>query len=430
MNNKLEEIENISLKKKDKPVDFSKYVTKTFIRNFKNYLNKSETKEVSTILYDLEALDFNDVKEKINSGNFLADNKFGYNLLKTFIYSFEDESLKSGSKLNTYIDQLEASFNESNKGEKEKLIAIIYLALLNNLIQLMYGLAYYIVENEHRALQEQQRLNEIMQNKKSKAVAAQIAGGATFLFSDSNKLKTAGGAGLAYGIYKEYESKKIEGKGYNFLSSLREDLDRKYLNLLSYLVSGSQIASKLSDFKSSNEQLIALKDKILKKWTITCRFTFSSNEYKSFLLEKFLLSPDQLETIKEGVISKSNHIFDSTDLDKTDFIELYDRFNKIQDKKKNNSFKHYGAIISFFLGIILIPAILPAEIVGLTAFITLIAFLFLNIRVINDIKPSQASLFEVVFNGGNIPEYIYLNYDLKTLLDDYEKLLTKKRFYK
>lgn len=425
MNEKLKEIKNISLKKNDEPVDFSKYLATAFIENFKNFLSESEIKEVSTILYDLEALDLNQIEEKMNNGNFLAENKFGYNLLKTFIYSFKEESLKTGSKLNTYITQLENSLESNKQNEAEELIAIIYLSLQNNLIQALYALAYFIVENENLVVYENQNLTQLAQNKQNKAVAAQIAGGATMLFSDSEKLKAAGGAGLAYGLYKEFSADHEVNSQASLVRSLKKNLDKSYLQELSYLVSGSQLATKLNNFDKSNELVKLLTSKILEKWSIACKFVFSTNEFKSFLLVNFLLSENRSK-ISNGVISKSKYIFESTDLIKSDFTDLNDSFKKIKEKKSDNAFKYYGTMVLAFASIFL-PIIFPEPIINFVAPIGIFLFFFLLYKSVDMIKPESASIWE--FKDGKPHEYIFWNYDLKSIINDYESLLDSKKFY-
>ncbi|MEP2799021.1 MAG: hypothetical protein ABJH81_11615 [Balneola sp.] len=308
----------IKIGKDSHPVDFGKYISNLLGCLLRKYSKKEKLNGgIDTLIKDIELQDFNDIKEKLNSGYIHQHDQFIYLLVKSFHYSNTFEAIDRGSKINEYFNQLEESLLD-NKLMKD-MISLIHLALINSIMQVMYAVTYVIMNKEHSKMEYENRMADALNQSKNSGTLAQLLGGATYLASDSERIKNLGMAGIAFGFYNNYSnSKKVNNSFHSEYEQINDSLIKSYTDILSHLVTGAQIATRLFATQIDDVDLNNLVSKMLEKWTRCCRFCLSTSEFKGFLVEHFLINKND-DRIKKLVTSKFSYITDATDLDENDF---------------------------------------------------------------------------------------------------------------
>ncbi len=319
--------------------DSSDHISKLFTYHFKNYLIKNNSLSGNeTIIYDLEMNDAFQIKEKLRSGNFFHKDQFAYTILNTFLYALGEESIEKGSKINIYLEKIRELDIDGSEEVIKDLILLVFCLLLNTIIQVKYGLSFALTDLEHLRTKLQDEYERYINRTKSVGFVAQFLGAATFVASDSKLLKGAGATGLAYGVYNNYMKKDDNGtSGINSLNEVNNGILRVISEQLSQLVAGAQISTNISKSDIDDDELLNLKDGLLKKWAICCKYCFSTPEFKFYLVENTCYQP--LDSRLKRVLTKnSNYIFESTDIEPKDLLELQSMI-----KKSSNS----GIIIVF-----------------------------------------------------------------------------------
>lgn len=317
---------------RDQPQDFSKSILEVFASFFREYFTPDAgDDELDIILLDLQSRDFDSLYVKMNSNGFLAKNKIAYSIMKTFCHTFDFSSLQKESKINEYLDQLTSLVDLGRDKEALNLISLVYLSMLNSTMQFMYGISYVLIEKEKEKQDEEIRIAKILKQSDGVSIATQMIGGLTFLTADSKSLKNIGLASTVFGFYNEYTNKNK--KDLLFQSEherISIILDKSYTDLLSNLVSGAQIAMRLNSVQLDNKELQELTLKILERWSISCNYIFTTNEFKGFLVKHYLINFGDSK-VKELINSKFAFIEAATDLKKAELKKFSNEYKEIKN---------------------------------------------------------------------------------------------------
>ncbi len=319
------------LNEKDQPQDFSKSIIELFSSFFKEYFSyKASEDELEIILLDLESRDFDSINAKMNSNGFLAKNRIAYSIMKTFYHTFDFNSLEKESKINEYLEQLTRLVSLDTEKEAFSLISLVYLSMLNSTMQVMYGISYVLIEKENEKQQEEIRIAKILKQSDGISSASQLIGGLTYVTVESKSLKNIGLASTVFGFYNEYSNKsKKELFFQSELDRINIILDKSYADLLSNLVSGAQIATRLNSVQLENKELQELALKIFDRWRICCSYVFTTNEFKGFLVKHYLLNLGDSK-VKELINSRFTFIEEATDLKGDELKEFSKEYKKIK----------------------------------------------------------------------------------------------------
>ena len=361
----------------NEPVDFGKHISNLLSSLLRNYCEKEKAEiNLDTLIKDIQLQDFEDIKEKLNSGYFSELDQFTYLLVKSLHYSNTFEAIERGSKINDYLDQLDESKTSSKL--VSDLISLIYLALLNSVIQVMYAATYVIMEKELSKQEYEEKMAEALNQSKNLGTFSQLVGGATYLASDSEKIRNLGLASIAFGFYSNYkESDNVKKTFHSEFEQINESLNKSYTDILSHLVTGAQISTRLFGTKIDDANLYKLVSRVLEKWTVCCKFCFTRNEFKGFLIEHFLIG-NKDQRIRNFVASKFSYITDTTDVNLSDFDSFPDLYK--ESKKIHFKFKAMPWLMGLF-SIICVLTLNRNAFIGILALLIVFVCIGLYFRI-------------------------------------------------